>query len=76
MGRFLFVCFCLLGYTAAVNSLGFVLTTFIFVLLLLRVIESTKWWLLLVKAILVTVGNYLFFVVWLGLNLPKGFFAW
>jgi putative tricarboxylic transport membrane protein len=75
MGRFLFVCLCLLGYTTGVNLLGFVLATFIFVLLLLGVIESTKWWLLLVKAILVTAGNYLFFVKWLGLNLPKGFFA-
>ena len=75
MGRFLFVCLCLFGYTAAVNWLGFVVTTFIFVLLLLGVMESTKWWLLLVKAILVTAGNYLFFVEWLGLNLPKGFLA-
>jgi putative tricarboxylic transport membrane protein len=74
--RFLFVCLCLLGYTTVVNGLGFVLTTFLFVLVLLGVTESTKWWLLLVKAVLVTAGNYLFFVKWLGLSLPRGFLAW
>jgi len=25
------------------------------------------------KAVLITVGNYLVFVVWLGIHLPKGF---
>jgi putative tricarboxylic transport membrane protein len=75
-GRFLLVCFCLFGYAAVVNSLGFVLATFIFVLLVLTIIESQKWWLLMIKAALIAIGNYLFFVVWLGLSLPEGIFGW
>ena len=75
-GRLLLVCLSLFGYTIVVNWLGFFLSTFGFVLFLLRIIESGRWWRMLMKAALITFGNYLIFEVWLGLNLPKGFFAW
>ena len=75
-GRFLMICISLFVYTMAVKRLGFVLSTFLFVLFLLRLVESKKWWRTLLEATLITIGNYLLFVEWLGLNLPKGFFAW
>jgi hypothetical protein len=39
-------------------------------------IEPQKWWRTLIKAALITIGNHLFFVEWLGLSLPTGFFGW
>ncbi len=75
-GKFLFVCLSLFGYTIVVNWLGFVLTTFIVVFVLFRLLESKKWWLMVIEAALIAIGNYLFFVEWLGLSLPQGFLGW
>ncbi|MCJ7596834.1 MAG: tripartite tricarboxylate transporter TctB family protein, partial [Desulfobacterales bacterium] len=74
--RFLRICTSLFVYAIAVQWLGFVLSTFLFVLLMLGNIESETWWRILIKAVLITIGNYLIFVTWLGISLPKGFFDW
>lgn len=63
-------------YTMAVNWLGFILATLMFVLFLFRIVETEPWWRWIVKAVLVTAGNYLLFVVWLGIRLPKGILPW
>jgi hypothetical protein len=63
-------------YTIAVGWLGFVLATLLFVFFLFRLVESEPWWRSLLKCSLVTAGNYLVFVVWLGINLPKGVLPW
>lgn len=70
------ICISLFIYTIAVNWLGFVLSTLFFVLFLFRTVESEPWWRSVIKAVLVTIGNYLVFVVWLGLRLPRGFLPW
>ncbi len=75
-GRFLLVCICLFGYAIVVDWLGFVLTTFIFVFVLFHLLESKKWWLTMIEAALIAMGNYVFFVVWLGLSLPRGLVGW
>lgn len=74
--HFIMVCASLFVYAIAVNWIGFVLSTFLFVTFLLRLIESDKWWMTILKASLITIGNYLLFVVWLGLSLPTGFIDW
>ena len=43
-------------------------------LFILRILERKPWWKILVTAALVTAGNYLLFVTWLGMSLPKGIF--
>jgi hypothetical protein len=63
-------------YTIAVIWLGFVLATLMFVFFLFRIVETESWWRSLLKSILVTAGNYLVFVVWLGIRLPKGVLPW
>ena len=75
-GRLILICLSLFGYTIAVNWFGFVLSTFLFVLLVLRLIESGRWWRTVTSAVLIAAGNYLLFEMWLQLNLPKGFFRW
>ena len=72
-GRLFLVCLLLFGYTISVHPFGFVLSTFVFVILMLRLTESGRWWRTVVTAVLVTCGNYLLFEVWLRLGLPKGF---
>jgi putative tricarboxylic transport membrane protein len=73
---FIMVCVSLFVYAISVNWIGFVLSTFLFMIFLLRLTESHKWWITILEASLITMGNYLLFVVWLGLSLPKGFFDW
>ena len=74
-GKLFMLCISLFVYTFAVNRLGFILSTFLFVIFVLRLVESKKWWRTLLEATLITIGNYLIFVVWLGLSLPVGFFS-
>lgn len=71
--RVILVMCLILGYGLAINSLGFRLSTFFLMILLLRVVSSQKWWFVLVFSFLTTVGTYLIFVVWLGCQFPKGF---
>jgi len=75
-GKFLLVCLCLFGYALVVDWLGFILTTFIVVLALFHILESKKGWLVVIKAALIAIVNYLFFVKWLGVSLPQGFLGW
>ena len=74
-GKFFMICVSLFVYTVLVSWLGFVPSTFLFVLFLLQTTEPERWWRSIVKAVLITAGNYLVFVVWLGINLPRGFWA-
>jgi hypothetical protein len=70
------ICISLFIFTIAVNWLGFILSTLFFVLFLFRTVETESWWRSVMKAVLVTIGNYLVFVVWMGVRLPKGFLPW
>jgi hypothetical protein len=74
-GKFFLICASLFVYAALISWLGFALSTFLFVLFLFRTVQTERWWRSLVKALLITVGNYLVFVVWLGIRLPGGFWA-
>jgi hypothetical protein len=75
-GGFLLICLSLFGYAIAAKWLGFLLSTFFFAIFIFHMIDSKKWWRTLIKAALITIGNHIFFVEWLGLSLPKGFFDW
>jgi hypothetical protein len=75
-GNFFLICLSLFGYTFAAKWLGFILSTFLFTIFIFSMIESKKWWRVLIEAALITIGNYLFFAEWLDLSLPKGFFGW
>jgi putative tricarboxylic transport membrane protein len=75
-GPFLLLCASLFIYTLAASRLGFLIATFLFIIFVFRLVESEPWWRTLLKAVLITVGNYLLFVIWLGLSLPKGILPW
>jgi hypothetical protein len=73
--KFFLICASLFVYAALIGWLGFALSTFLFVLFLFRMVQAERWWRSLLKALLITAGNYLVFVVWLGIRLPGGFWA-
>jgi hypothetical protein len=73
--KFFLICVSLFVYATLISWLGFALSTFLFVFFLFQSAESERWWRSLVKAVLITIGNYLVFVVWLGIHLPGGFWA-
>lgn len=75
-GRFLMLCISLFLYILAVSQLGFLGATFLFSTIVFRLAESESWRRTLLKAAMITAGNYLLFVVWLGLSLPKGVLPW
>lgn len=64
----------LLVYAFCFQKLGFLLSTFIFFLLLKPVVQKS-WRLVVMGAILVSLGSYLIFGIVLEAQLPKGIFG-
>jgi hypothetical protein len=62
----------LLGYGAAFNFLGFRLSTFFLMLLLIGGVGRQKWWLTFTVSLFTVVCAYFIFVVWLGCPFPAG----
>ena len=60
-------------YILLFNFLGFVLATFLLLLVLFRVIEPYGWRMVFISSLLTISGTYLFFVVLLESRLPRGF---
>ena len=71
--RIVIIIFLLFMFVIALGYLGFVLTTFLFMFSLLKLIESRKIRTLFLIAGLTTVLSYAIFELWLKANLPKGF---
>lgn len=61
-------------YTSILETIGFVISTFIFIVFILKFVESKKWSLVLTIAIASALGTYLIFEVWLQTQLPRGIF--
>jgi putative tricarboxylic transport membrane protein len=63
---------CILVYGILLEPLGFLLTTFLGMGFLFRVIEPQRWPTVLLGALVSAVGAYLLFHTWLQVELPKG----
>jgi Na+/pantothenate symporter len=55
------------------EKLGYLITTFLAMLLLFGIYERKRWWVALVGSIIVTVITYVVFHVLLNVQLPEGF---
>jgi len=66
--------FALLAYAVGMNYLGFLVSTFIFLVFLLRVIEPQRWPVALLGSCVASVAFYLIFDFGLQSQLPKGLF--
>ena len=62
----------LFGYSISLKYLGFPLTTFLFMVFLLRFIEPERWVTIFIVASVITVSFYLLFDLLLKVLLPKG----
>ena len=73
---FLIFTFCsMIGFTLFMDDLGFNLTTFLFIGMLLKVVEKKSWIVSVVSAISVTLGAYIVFDFFLKSQLPRGPFG-
>lgn len=68
-----FILFSLIAYGLVLTKLGFVLSTFLLVLALLKLMERKKWWVAVACGTMVALGTYMVFEVWLQARLPRGF---
>jgi putative tricarboxylic transport membrane protein len=60
-------------YILLFSYLGFILATFLLLLVLFRVIEPYGWKMVLISSVLTIAGTYFFFVILLESRLPRGF---
>ena len=70
--RVVFVLVCMAAYTFFLNKLGFMVATFFFTLILLKIAESYSWGASILIAGSASAGNFLIFQVWLQGQFPKG----
>jgi putative tricarboxylic transport membrane protein len=64
----------LLAYAAGMEHLGFLISTFIFLAFLLRIIEPQRWGLVILESLLASGISYFIFEIWLQAQLPRGIF--
>ena len=66
----------LISYAFVVGFIGFILTTFLFLIIWMAVIERLRWRTIISISIGTTVGLYLIFSLFLEVPLPRGFLGW
>ena len=62
----------LVFYALALESLGYLVTTFLLLSMLVRMLGQRRWPLALAFSALATGGSYALFGLWLGAPLPRG----
>ena len=65
----------LVGYSLILDYLGFLVSTFLLLLLLFRLVEPQKWAVAVGGSALASLASYAVFEVWLKTQLPKGIFG-
>ena len=71
-GQVIGVVAALAAYTAVLETIGYPLATFLFVLYMVKVTHPQRWPLALGVSLLAAGGSYLLFAVWLKVPLPPG----
>lgn len=72
--NFLFSLSALFGYVLLLEPIGFILTTFLFLFFLIKIIEPKGWLMPLIISGATVTSSYLIFTLWLKLQFPKGIF--
>ena len=70
--RAVYVVLILLFYSILLEKLGYLITTFLAMLLLFSIYERKRWWIAATGSIVVTVITYVVFYVLLKVQLPEG----
>jgi len=72
VGNTVTVSLALLGFALLLTWLGFAITTFLFILFLLRAVERRAWLLSASAALFISAAFYVVFGLWLKAQLPAG----
>ena len=62
-------------FTVLMETLGFIINTFVFVTYLMKVVQRERWWVVLLIAVTTTACLYVVFQVLLGISLPRNMFG-
>ena len=62
----------LFGYALFLDFLGFLISTFLLLVMLFRFVEPQRWLVAIGGGVLASAASYLVFEVWLKTQLPKG----
>jgi len=62
----------LIAYVAILSSAGYIIATFILSMILLRILDTRRWWVMAVVALIIALGSYTLFDTLLGERLPRG----
>jgi len=71
--KVLMVLLSLIVYTFFLNLAGFLLSNFLLMVFLFRVVEPTKWRIAIVSSLITVLLSYAIFQVWLKVPFPTGF---
>jgi putative tricarboxylic transport membrane protein len=71
-GRVILSLVAMFAYPFILEPLGYLLTTFLFMIVLLRMMVKKAWWFTLVVACLISPISYILFKVFLKVALPVG----
>ena len=63
------------GYALVLETLGFVLSTFLLLFTLFKLVENQRWWFAVGGSLVVAIASFGVFDRWLKLQLPKGFWG-
>lgn len=62
----------LAAYTLLVNVVGYILSTFAFLVVVVRMLSTYRWYAVISFSLAASVGMYLIFATWLQMSLPTG----
>ncbi len=71
-GKVLYVIVLLVAYTLLLKPIGFLISTFFLLSLLFRIKGTYRLKTVFLMSLLVTMGSYIIFEIWLKAQLPKG----
>jgi putative tricarboxylic transport membrane protein len=71
-GKVLYVTALLVAYTAVLEFLGFIIATFLLLVVLFKTVEPQGWTVSIIGSALTTLVAWAVFVAWLGTQLPAG----
>ena len=71
--KILFVLLGAAAYAYFLNILGFLVSTFLLMVLLYKGVEPTRWWIAIVSSLITVLLSYTLFVMWLDVPFPPGF---
>jgi hypothetical protein len=75
VGRPVLLLVVMIALVAVLDSVGYVIGTFIASGLILRILNVKSWWVLLLTSLCLSIGTYILFDKLLGIELPVGILA-